>query len=207
MFAKAASSTRPAHARLVAECHSWLVGQLAKHPELSTERRADYANAAAVVFQRMTATALVRLRQNTRVIRFYASLEEMTAELARTYPSVRKLLAQGQVVGGGYVRQRRELHLDGGIEREGTESIVGRYAHEFTHAINGPQRQLSGSQPWIDAWNREIVQRRLSPLALQNAHEGFAEFGRIVYTGTYSRDQLKKTYALCVEVWKGTGLW
>jgi hypothetical protein len=155
----------------------------------------------------MTPTALVRLQQNTREIRFYATLEEMTVELARTEEKVARLLAQGRPIGGAYQNTSRQLHLDGGEEGTEGRDILGLYAHEFSHAINGAGRILSSTDVWRRAWEAEIRVYPFSLLSLASPHEGFAEFGRVMYTGTRRRSFLEKRYSRCVAVWEGRGIW
>jgi hypothetical protein len=69
---------------------AWFAEQLAKHSEIPIERRGEYARAAGVIFERMTPTVLLRLRMYTREIWFYETLEELTADLARSNEKTRR---------------------------------------------------------------------------------------------------------------------
>src|SRR5262245_10796258 len=100
MLPGAPSLPPPANPALLAERQGWFGEQLHRHAHIPLERRGEYARTAGVIFARMTPTALLRLRQNTGEVRFYATLEEMTVELARTDPNVARMLAEGLPIGG-----------------------------------------------------------------------------------------------------------
>jgi hypothetical protein len=194
----------PADPALLREIKGWFAEHLSKHPEIPMERRGEYARAAGVIFERITPTALVRLVQNVREIKFHLTLEDMTADLARTHGLVATRLAMGRPVGGAYVHALRQLHLDGGEE---DRHIVELYAHEFGHALNGPDRQISSSRAWREAWDQELHSNDLSPLAGTNPHEGFAEFARFLYSGTVGKRDLERRFPLCVRIWREQSLW
>jgi hypothetical protein len=197
----------PASPALLAEMQGWFAEHLRRHADILMERRAEYARAAGVIFARMTPTALLRLRQNTREVRFYATREEMTVELGRTERQVAHLLASGMPIGGAYQSETRQLHLDGGEEGTEARDTLGLYGHEFSHAVNGAGRVISSSSAWREAWEKEILAYPFSRLAMMSPHEGFAEFGRVMYSGTRRRSFLAWRYPRCVAVWRGHGLW
>lgn len=206
-FARSSGFPPPADPALVSQFRGWFAEQLAKHPEISIERRGEYARAASVLFERMTPTALLRLVLHAREIRFYPNREDMTVSLARTFRGVFEELLQGTPIGGGYDGAGRCLHLDGGDEDHGDRGIVMLYAHEFVHGIDGPRKEITRSRQWREAWQEEILPQELSPLALVSPEEGFAEFGKLMYSGILDRRHLKKHYPRCVAVWREQGLW
>jgi hypothetical protein len=207
LFAQRVKFPPPPDPDLVGRVKGWFAEQLSCHPHLPIERRGEYARAAGVVFERMTPTALMRVVQNVQEIRFYATLEEMTVELAREHRTVAQRLARGLAIGGAYLHAVRQLHLNGGGDEMDNRAIVRLYGHEFSHALNGPDRRITNSAAWQRAWGIEMRRHPLSQLALVNPHEGFAEIGKFLYSGAVSRKALAKRYPRCVEVWKGHGLW
>jgi hypothetical protein len=185
----------------------WFQDQLADTLELSSKQKQAYAQAAETLFRCMTAIALRRVRAHVREIVFFPSLEELTVELARTDLKIRRLLVAGIMVGGAYDAATQQLFIDGDDLEDSIAGILGHYAHEFTHAIDGPERQISNHPLWKQAWREEVVPQRLSRLALESPREGLAEFGRIMYTEKGARGRLTRKCPLSVEVWKGFGLW
>src|SRR5262249_54647115 len=135
-------------------------------------------------------------------ITFFLTLEEMTADLARTEPKVALLLAQGQTIGGAYQGKTGRLYLDGGDEETEGRDIVSLYAHEFSHAVNGPGRSVSNSKAWEEAWESELRTHPPTKLSRVDRHEGFAEFGKVLYTGKVTRRDLERDYPRCVQVWR-----
>jgi len=138
LFAREPAFPPPADPVLLNQLKGWFAEQLAKHPEIPVERRGEYARAAGVIFERMTPTALLRLRMYTADIWFYETLEELTADLAHTDVKVQARLVSGLPIGGAFDRGRRLLYLDGGDEGVPNQDILSLYGHEFAHAINGP---------------------------------------------------------------------
>ena len=54
-------------------------------------------------------------------------------------------------------RRHGTLHLDGGEESQENNSQVEVYAHEMTHAMDGPSNIYSGTPKWRNAWKAEIL--------------------------------------------------
>lgn len=129
-------------------------------------------------------------------------------ELYGEYAAIRQALARGRSITGGYDSENRLLLLDGG---DAHHAIVARYAHEFVHAMDGPERDLSNAVQWREAWAREIAAPRLrqplSGYARKSPREGLCEFGRVMYTEIISRAVLAVTHPHCTDYWKGRGLW
>jgi hypothetical protein len=68
-------------------------------------------------------------------------------------------------------------------------------------------REISSSKLWKQGWTEEIIARVLTVQALASEHEGFAEFGKVMYAGDASREWLEKYFPRWVEVWRGHGIW
>jgi hypothetical protein len=202
-FGQSRGFPTPADPALLRQMQAWFVEHLSKHPNIPIERRGEYARAAGIIFERMTPTALVRLVQNVREISFHLSLEELTADLARSHRVVAARLAVGRPVGGAYVHQFRQLHLDGGDK---DRDIVELYAHEFGHALNGPFREISGSRSWREAWGTELRSNQLSLLAATGPHEGFADIARFLYSGRRHIHDLERSFPSCFRIWREQGL-
>lgn len=101
----------------------------------------------------------------------------------------------------------KTTYLDGG----GLMGFPKRevYAHELTHAIDGPERLFSGSPGWSAAFKADIDRHGdpLSTYARTHPAEGFAEFGRAVYAGLVPLRDLEKKFPLASAYFKEQGLW
>lgn len=104
---------------------------------------------------------------------------------------------EGKVAGYAY--------LGGGSVVVGVSQ--GTLAHEVAHTVD---RQLSVLPEWNSAWKEEICRndRPLSDYATTKPSEGFAEFGRLLWS--HSRkdakppdmEQVAKTFPKCLAFWK-----
>lgn len=95
---------------------------------------------------------------------------------------------------------------------EGTpeQVAVGIYAHELTHTLDGKYHELSSSPRWKDIFDREIVANgghRINEYASQNVREGFAEFGRLVYSGQVELKTVQTRFPAATRYFKELGLW
>jgi hypothetical protein len=147
--------------------------------------------------------------------------EGQKAKIAATLAAVR----DGKVrIGGAYVRNRAapELHLDGDFATPGAAGAHGGdqqaaaevYAHELAHAIDGPGNVASSSTLWQRAYEAEIGPRsdkgggpRLCRYAQTDQHEGWAEFGRLVYGGRVPLVEVERQFPQCTYIWKSAGIW
>jgi hypothetical protein len=117
--------------------------------------------------------------------------------------------------GGFYSPDEHSVHLDGkmGGDLAGkrplkAEDVAGIHAHELTHAIDGPNFELSRSDGWRQAFAQEIQPGdNLTAYARTMLQEGFAEFGRVLYTRPDLRGELEKDFPLCAQFFKTHGLW
>jgi hypothetical protein len=184
---------------------------LVRHPRLPEEHRQEYQRSADAILERMTEHGLRRLRAHVNAFRFFNDVDEMMVELYGEYAAVRQAMAMGQTITDGYDPESRCLLLDGGEEDNPHRSTLARYAHEFVHAMDGPERELSNAVQWREAWEREIADRRkrrpLSLYARKSPREGLCEFGRLMYSEIIPRAVLAVTHPLCTTYWKGRGIW
>ncbi len=180
---------------------------LAGTPGLTDQQREQYASVLDHVVRTIPASALKRLDANERGITFHPDFKTLTAALAAKFPELlNAITATGDVVAGLYDPAAGHLYLDGGTDEH---DAAGIYAHEFSHAIDGPRFELSKAAEWRDAWQSEIVAgtSRLSAYATTSGLEGFAEFGRLLYAHDMPLDEVEKRFPKCSAYWKRLGLW
>jgi len=178
------------------------------NPELADK----YHKAIEGVFRYMPLKAIHQVVRNCRGWNFYAESDELQEDYyERSWPAIREKFAGKGVeamtaaaakhkelstrVGGVWSWDRSasggagagEIHLNGG-ERSPSD-MVGIMAHELTHAIEGDFKH-SHSEEWKEIWKEEIYDglHHVSNYATESSHEGWAEFGRLLYTGSGSDD-------------------
>lgn len=97
---------------------------------------------------------------------------------------------------------RLEVYLNGG-DSSRTRTMLETYRHEVAHVLDGVEEPyLSDDRQWRDAWRAEIddfVRRPLSRYSLLNPREGFAEFGRLVFS---DRQAAQRNFPLAWAFWK-----
>lgn len=156
---------------------------------LPTKQAKRYRSAALRVLNGMTEQGITRLRGNLTAYYFYPNPEALEAEGRRE-------------TAGFYRPSNGSIHLDGG---EGDESIPNTYAHEYAHALDGPDDEISGSEAWQEAWREEMVEEgAVSDAAAVSAEEGWAELGELMLRGR--RDEAREMCPKCVQIWEGLGL-
>ena len=161
--------------------------------------------------------ALDRLNRHVKGYTFHNSTGDLGASLVKFLAKTANVPESSisfQGAAGAWTKTTGELHLDGGDPKQYStdeyqskpeETDVTRhvYAHEYTHAIDGPNHEISYSPEWKDAYQKEIVARKaLSAHGRTRPSEGFAEFGRLVFTSGKSLEEIAKEYPLCTAVWK-----
>ncbi len=170
---------------------------------LSADQRKEYFQATQDVLLRMPAEAAVRIRKNLpRGPEYVASKEDVRKALVSRHPKAASLA--GNNIGGFYsLGATPRLVVDGGIEKVhdldkgGRNTVRGVYAHEFTHAIDGPKHELSESADWQAAFKAEIAGGALNRYAAKKPAEGLAEFGRLLYAGDHDIAEVKQRFPLC----------
>ena len=150
-----------------------------------------YKNAAGRILGKMTDEGLRRLKQNLIAYHFYPDLAALRAE------------AGHETTLGFYRSSNKTLHLDGG--EEGSDSIHYIYAHEFTHALDGPHDDMSGSKEWQGAWQEEMVEGYTFGEAAADApDEGLAQLGEWMLRG--KRAEARRFCPKCAAIWEGFAL-
>jgi hypothetical protein len=212
---------KPSTAPAASPDHGRYLSRIQEHLSrsgLPAERQKAYHAAMARVLPKVPAKAMARAERHTRDVKFYADAKSLTSNFA-TNPKAAEAMRKGRVLAGAWQGGAGRLHLDGDIKRSGDAigssrtNIHETYAHELSHAIDGPRYEHSGSHEWERAWHEEIghPQSRkpasLSAYARTSAAEGFAEMGRLVYGTDTDRGAIEKRFPKCVAYWKKAGLW
>jgi hypothetical protein len=189
---------------------SSIQGAITDHPHLAPEQQAEFHSAAARVVGRMNHAAIQRFAKHVKGYAFHRDTQHVTDAVLAQNPAVAAKMLSGTRISGAFDRKRGVLHLDGpqvALEgkRQSTEHV---YAHEFTHAVDGPGKEISNSPAWQEAWKAELAQGGLSKYARTSASEGLAEFGRLLWAaGDKGKTAAQLHFPRCAKVWKEHGLW
>lgn len=215
--------------------------------ELSPQQRQEYAATMKQVVAKMPPTAQKAIKANLNRVTYYPEQKQITEgaimellESDAITPQQRAFLLEkleetraGKHNAGGVYSQVGGVHLDGDYDykKDGTGEERGRYtsgavytrrdvyAHELTHAIDGPEgSRLSDADEWEEAWQEEInydrasalVSGREPPLTAYAASmpvEGFAEFGRLLYGTDVPLEQIERDFPKASAYFKAKGLW
>lgn len=126
-------------------------------------------------------------------------------------------MAGSPLIAAAYVNTSSTLHLDGegilpgpvGLGSSKTMDQAHVYAHELGHAIDGPDREHSGSKEWKQCWQQEIAtkEERLTDYAATRPEEGFAEMARAVYGGGMDQEEIRSKLPACSKYFEDNGLW
>jgi hypothetical protein len=217
---EAQASWHAARAAVGASVDGWLEDARARG--VAPEALAFYRKAASDTFDGMPWQCLERVRRNVEKVGFRQGLAAVTqeyGEIAGKKPD--------SPVGGFWsydpAKKQGELVLDGGRDTgesydmlgQSAEDARGIYAHEFAHAVDGTRKFHSSSPEWQAAWREEVWRDKvdrsrhdwkrrtedypLTRYASKNESEGFAEFGRLVFTRPEDAERL---FPKCWAAWK-----
>lgn len=215
------------------------VTQSVKSPTLTPEQARRYETAANSVVDQMPEVVRKRLDANADKVQFYPDAKQMGVaamnDTLRENPDLpaaqreqiaafRDEVARGDyVVAGVYSPTRKQIYLDGPLSGDlSRPALVGPYggevaherevyAHEFTHALDGPDLEISGSEDWQSVWKKEIhgdfMSYRLTEYGATNATEGFAEFGRLLYGTDIPLEKIERDFPEASKFFKSKGYW
>lgn len=204
--------------------------------------KADYAASAAAVLAKMPALAHDRASKSLgKPTAFYGDTKSLgigVTNSALTIPTItpeqrakverqQAAIKSGALVIGGALLSGGggQLHLDGGMKAREGQVMAGAhggteqsarevYAHEFMHAVNGPQKQISNSSRWMEAYTSEIGadaskggEPRLTQYAHTNPDEGLSEFARLLYGGVVPLDRVEREFPISSKFFKEAKLW
>lgn len=167
------------------------------------EQRAAYAKNVSSVLNRMPDEALSRIAENLQSVNFYGDLKELGLSANIEDDRTRDRIASGEVQVGGYYRKSdRLLALDGDSRNSPASAL---YAHELTHAIDGPGYEISSSPEWGAAFAAELKGGQLTRYGGSKPSEGLAEFGRFLYAGD-RQEEVRARFPRCWAVFEQLGL-
>lgn len=179
---------------------------------ISGTRGAEYRTSALSVLRAMSPAAVQRLNRNVRDFHFVSQFAQVTptvrTRMAKLGYPANEVAEIPDGVCGAYIKDDKTLVADGGVPGTRPEEGVhtaGVYAHEWGHALDGPDNELSNSKRWLAAWHDEIENSVTPPsdYAKRSPSEGFAEFHRVLVA---NRTAALKLYPKCAAVWEKQGL-
>lgn len=160
------------------------------------------------------------------------ALGRNTDKIKRELGELKKAAAGGTLIPAFYNVSAGELYLDGGSsrgEKEVNDPRLGHnprfweskdqvllsqhYLHELAHAIDGPNRELSRSSEWKEAWKREIGDNpkdnnfALTRYATTRPSDGLAEIFRCLHNPRVKTNVLVEKFPSIMKLTKGWGLW
>lgn len=241
------SATAPAlsrhHQNFLAKHHAAIDG----NASLSPEHKAKYKQAMHEAIKNMPKRIIKRIARNIDSSHFVGDRKNFADALTHSLvkeghvtpqqasefkkSDIGLKMASGHV-GGFYTANSKfkKLFLDGthnfgkdaaGDARDSTHEV---YAHELTHAIDGPEHQVSSHADWQQAFKDEIDQDsdseshrksaasigmktgKLSAYARTSTSEGFAEFGRLVYASGMDHKRIEQAFPKCYSFFKKRGM-
>ena len=187
-----------------------LISKSIKESVLSPEQAKYYESEAHSVIGKFNAVAHKRFKEGCNKITFKSDLDALNDGLVEAVPILEEWRKKGGIAAGVYLGKKKEVMIDGEAPnyREGDKQREPKqtYAHEFMHAIDGPEREISSDKEWLNAWQQEIVgPKRLSKYAGTKPSEGLAEFGRFIYAHA-SPEEGNKRFPQCFAVLKKYGV-
>ncbi len=210
------------------ELRGVLKGAIDKSGHLKDEEKQALSRAVERVTSRMPATAATRARQHTNSVEFHSSIDSISGSRAKSSTKAAQAFKEGYRVAGYYQKSNRKLALDGTAQMQeyheqfgqlAEANIHGVYAHEISHAIDGPDHELSFDEGWRNAFEDEIMPKEtadawgnkadfpLSEYATTMTYEGFAEFGRLVYGTDHNLQEIEQAFPKASAFWKSKGIW
>jgi hypothetical protein len=181
---------------------------LSQHANLTPAQRQDFRAAAHAIFDQLTREAIERFNRHVAGYRFFPDTHQLSLHCVPGYATLPANLQPIFRASGSYNWLTRELELDGSDHFTGVPvSIQDRYTHEFGHAIDGPNYEISDTQDWQVAWRAEIQPNPPNPNASTDQRERFAAFSTMAFGSTAKRTALEQSHPLCVAVWRAHNLW
>lgn len=190
-------------------------------PVVSPENKTLYKQSMSNVFARIPEAAMSRVNSSKRMLGegylFFQSAEDLSAFSNKIHKTNKDIVGCWSFDPTG--KNGNVFLLDGAGNPEHTGKykfasgdIEGVYAHEFSHAIDGEKSEYSNNVEWIKAWQKEINEhdssgeyRLTSYAGLEGPHEGWAEFGRLLYSKDGDIKNIEQDFPRCFAYWKKQG--
>lgn len=200
------------HAKRQAKVANTFHGIIDRNKGLSEAQKAEYKASTTKVISKMTPKALDHFSKNVKKAHYHESNAALTDSLAKTSPTVSKMQVEARdkgktlQLGGCYNRETQTLELDGGKFASTSYPTSELHAHEFTHAIDGPDHALSNSNEWYHAFNDELSKGQLSAYGAKSPAEGLAEAGRLAYGSDVKEADFKAKFPKVHAFFKKQGI-
>lgn len=173
---------------------------------LTADQAAEYAKTLGNVLGSMSKQALQRMAEFVKEMNLFASLSDLRAGMAAVGQSFNSAAM-------GAIQAKGNLYLDGA---SASQSISDIWSHELSHGIDiggeGKANRLSNSAAWQSIYVQEMFRLNaagspiLSRYAMVSASEAFAEFGRLLYSGTATLAQLQQMFPKSLAFFQQNGL-
>ncbi|RJQ27127.1 hypothetical protein C4577_02295 [Candidatus Parcubacteria bacterium] len=175
---------------------------------LDENQKLEYKKVLKNVLGSLNNAAIDKLSKQSGGMVFYRSTPELLKTIAKLDPTAKSWLLQQKRVGGAMLSDG-SIHIDGGLKT--TDKIIQSYevwSHEIWHKLGVG---LDSDPIWIEVYGSEIAQSNepLTAYALENAREGWAEFGRLINKAQKegSLRKVEEEFPKCSDVVKMFGLW
>lgn len=214
----------PAEVQLEGQIHGKAKAAIDAAP-IDPKFKEAYAKNVQTVLRTMPAQALQAVASHDAEFTFHESPQAIMQTLAdpqvfgaKVAEAAKQISDSGRIIGGAVVTRaggKRTVALDGGKELHGTpqgqtrltQEGVEYYAHELTHLIDFGRKggRHSDTADWRAVWQEELAGSKLTQYAGTSAMEGFAEFGRLLYSGKYDLGKVKQQYPQAYAYFAGNG--
>lgn len=171
---------------------------------LDPQMQSTYQGYLKEATEGLSERAAKAMRDNITQYHFYSGLNDLNKASTSKTPVLGFFRLEPSKGKG-----KGSLHLnsyDANSENFPTAAHV--YSHELFHAVDGLEKStmtgISSNPSFRDAWRAEAGD--ISNYAKTAPWEGFAEFGRMVQCGGYSRDELHEKFPKTAAFFEAEGL-
>ncbi len=181
------------------------------HQGLTEEHKGIYRRSLGGLLRGMPTGALKRLRDADVRMEFHPDVEGVHDSYAKISPALAERVAANRQRGAhipGFLDSTGRLVIDGA--RRSSFPTHEIHAHELSHALDhwhkGAGARLSDTPDWQKVWKDEIQGGTLSEYGGTNPYEGFAEFGRLLYSRQVDPSDLWQSFPAAASFFEKRGL-